>query len=594
MTHPAIPPAPRADRSHLLAAISSVVLAVVVTWPLVLSPTTLLVGHPGNDNWNHAWGYWWVASELSQGRWPSHTELLTWPSGGTLYFIDSVQAVVSLPLQWLGGPALAYNLVVLAGLATAAFGAYLLARRVTGSAIAAGVALVTYGAAPHLLGQAYNGISETVCAGWLPLTLWALVRLIDRPVWTRALTLGAFAAVCALTSWYYGLMAAVGGVVLLLWQGAIQPYATRWRQLVPMLGLAGAVAGVLVSPMLFVFRQSLEAADALVTRDPAFVRRSLMDHNITDILAFVRLGTRPSPDLFALYGEQLVIIISLGWTTLALGALALFRRHRSRELSPWLWAGLVCFVFSLGPYLNVDGHYVELGGSRVPLPFLLLFDALPLFDRISHPFRFVVGVGLALSMFAAAGFRYSTRQMPVSVQAGLMALLVTAFAAETVWATPASLPVPNSSAAIPAAYTEMQQDPVAGAVLDLPMTTPNLERAVYSWYQTAHGRPAPWGLNDPMPRALLQNRLTATLIRLEANRARSLPPSIPALDVVVGARQLVRTGYRYIVLHENLYPRDRRNMVVTILQGVFGAPTAYPEDHLLVWRLDPFTEEDAH
>ncbi len=575
----------------VLAAVASLVLAVALTWPAVLFPTERLIGHPGNDNWNHAWGYWWVGSELLEGRFPAHTDLLAWPDGGTLYFIDTVQAVLSWPVQLMLGPAAAYNLVVVVGFAVSAFGAWLLARRVSGDDRAAGVALVLYGAAPHLMGQAYNGISETVCAGWLPLTLWGLVRLIDRPVWTRALALGSFAALCALTSWYYGLMAAMGGVVLLVWQAAVQPYATRWKALVPMLGLAGAVAGVLVSPLLLAFRSSLDAADALVSRDPDFVRRSLMDHNITDLLAFFRPSTIPSPDLFALYGEQLVIIITLGWTGLLLAATAWVATRRGRELSPWAWMGFVFFLFSLGPYLNVGGEYVVLLGRKVPLPFLALFEALPLFDRISHPFRFVVGVSLSLAVTASVGIRHAWRRFPTTVQWGLAAVVGAVFVAEVAVASPASVPVPSASAKIPAVYSEMATDPLPGAVLDLPMTAPNLERAVYSWYQTAHGRPAPWGLNDPMPRSLLRNRLTATLIRMEATRARSVTPRLPSLDIVVGARQLVRDGYRYVVVHENLYPRAKREMVEAVLTGVYGEPQRYPEDALVVWTLQPLVAE---
>jgi len=582
---PTVAPESPAWRPVVLAAVASVVLAVVLTWPAVLHPTERLVGHPGNDNWNHAWGYWWVGEELAAGRFPAHTELLAWPNGGTLYFIDTVQAVLSWPVQLLFGAAAAYNLVVLVGFAVSGFGAWLLAWRVSGDARAAGVALVLYGAAPHLMGQAYNGISETVCAGWLPLTLWGLVRLIDRPVWTRALALGAFAALCALTSWYYGLMAAMGGVVLLVWQAAVQPYATRWQRLGPMLLLAGAVAGVIVSPMLLAFRSSLDAADALVTRDPEFVRRSLMDHNITDLLAFFRPSQVPSPDLFTLYGEQLVIVITIGWTGLLLAGTAWLATRRSRELAPWAWMGLAFFVFSLGPYLNVGGEYVHVGGGKVPLPFLALFEALPLFDRISHPFRFVTGVSLAVAVSASVGLRHAWRRVNVPVQAGLVGALVVVFGAEIALASPATLPVPTASAHIPVVYEAMAADPIDGAVLDLPMTAPNLERAVYSWYQTAHGRPAPWGLNDPMPRSLLANRLTATLIRIEATRARSLAPRLPALDVVVGARQLIREGYRYVVLHEALYPTAKRAMTEAVLTGVYGEPDRYPEDGLLVWTL---------
>ena len=126
-------------------------------------PDTLLVGHPGNDTWNHVWGYWWVSESLANGEWPRHTSLLSYPTGGTLYFIDTIQVVLSCPVTRLWGPAVAFNLLLIFGLALSAFSAWLLARHLTSDGIAAYVALVIYGAS-HLLGQAYNGISETVCA----------------------------------------------------------------------------------------------------------------------------------------------------------------------------------------------------------------------------------------------------------------------------------------------------------------------------------------------------------------------------------------------------------------------------------------------
>ena len=286
---------PRRWLDPLLAALVSTALAVGITWPRVLHPVSLVVGHPGNDNWNHIWGYWWVGEALSDGYWPGYTRLLSFPRGGTLYFIDTIQAVASWPIQLLFGPAAAYNLVVVAGFALSGLAAWLLARRVTGDSVAAGAALIIYEASPHVLGQAYNGISETVCAGWLPLTLWCLLRLLDRSTWSRSLALRLTAAACMLTSWYYGLFAALAGGALVVWYMARQPYVVWWRRALPRVLASAVVAGVLIAPPLGAFQASLEATDALVTRDPDFVQSSLLNHNITDIVAFFHATRTRSP-----------------------------------------------------------------------------------------------------------------------------------------------------------------------------------------------------------------------------------------------------------------------------------------------------------
>ena len=589
---PDAPPSrqPSARQELAIGAVLSALLAVLVTWPVARHPTTLVVGHPGNDVWNHTWGYWWVLNALAEGRWPGRADGLSYPDGGALYFIDTVQALLFAPIAAAAGPAAAYNLAMMLGVALAGFGAFVLARRVTGDGPTALVALAIYGAAPHLLGQAYNGISETVCAGWLPLTLFLLMRTLDAPRVWRGLALGLCAGLTMGTSWYYGLFAAVAGVVLLAAQAIGQPEAVRWRASLPVLVLALGVAAIIVGPLLLAFRGSLEAADAIVSRDPTFVRASLMNHNITDAIALLRPSKRPSPDLFALYGEQLIIVVYLGWVGLALSVAAVALTRRRHELLPFVALGGTFLLFALGPYLNVGGAWVEPFGRRVPLPFLVLFDAIPLFDRISHPFRFVVGGSLALAVLAAAGLRHVLRRRPWRVRTAAAIALGGLSLAETAALSPAALPVPTAVAALPAVYAEMRHDTVPGAVLDLPMTVPNLERAIYVWAQTAHERPVPWGLNEPMPGPLLRNRLTATLIRVEATRAHTLPPRLPELELVAAGRGLQRMGYRYIVLHEALLPRFKADMVISLLDGIYGPHAVHEADQLRVWTLSPLGE----
>ena len=96
-----------------------------------LDPAGALSGHPGNDVWNHVWGYWWVADELRRGYLPLRTDLQHFPGSSLLFFIDTFGALVSLPLQWLAGPVLALNAVVLGCFWAAGLAAWALARQCT-------------------------------------------------------------------------------------------------------------------------------------------------------------------------------------------------------------------------------------------------------------------------------------------------------------------------------------------------------------------------------------------------------------------------------------------------------------------------------
>lgn len=566
----------RSVRELGVAAAASLALAVSLTWPAALHLGERAIGHPGDDVWNHLWGYAWVADEVAAGRWPVHTSALRWPDGGSLWFIDAAQALALAPITRHFGAVPAYDISMMLGLAGSMLGAWVLCRRLCGSALAAAIGAVVYGASPHLLAQAHNGISETVCAGWLPLTLWALLRLLERPGLGRAAVLAGLGAICGLTSWYYGLFAAIAGAVLVVtaaWRGGL-------GRALPWLVGSALAAGLALLPVLLAFRQTLDAPDAVVSRDLDFVAAQLDHHNLTDLLAFVAPGA-PSPDLKALFGEDLLIVVYLGWVGLVLAALGL--RERRGALAPWVTVGLVFLVFSLGPWLYVGGEHVLVGGRRMPLPFLPLFDAIPLFARISHPFRFAVGVSLAVAVGASCGLERLLRgaRWPAGLALGAAGLALVEVAA----LSPSPLPVATSDATIPEVLRDLPV--VDGAVLDLPMALGPLERGWYSWLQTAHDRPVPWGLNEPLPALLAENRLSAILLRIEAGTVSSLPPALPMLELALGARELEALGLAAIVVHERLYPPGKLVAARAVLDALYGPPLRPPEGGVLIYAVAP-------
>lgn len=530
------------------AALGSALLALLLVSPVLGDPTGLALGHPQADTWNHVWGFHHVA----QGHW-LRTDALGWPWGGRLWFIDTWGAVWTLPVQWIAGPVAAFNLAAAVNLWLAAFGAWLLARRVSGSALAASVAAVGFGAAPYLLGQLHNGISETVAVGWLPLSWWAALRLRDAPGWRRGAVLGVLVALCTWASWYTGLFAGIGAACVV---GLGLRTAPRRRVLLPWAALAGGVGAALVAPALAAFVWSL-GGDALVARDPTFVWASLVGHNMVDGLAFVHPGDFHSPDLLQEFDEHLIVVVYVGWCVL-LPALWAARDRRAR---PWLAGAVVAGVLALGPFLYLGGSYWELPGlGRIPLPFLALFEATPLFSAISHAYRFAVPLQLCVvvaASVAAARWRWAGPTLAGLVLVEFLAL------------SPAPFPVQTANAAVPAVYDALPQ----GAVVDLPVSLQVLDRSRYDLYQTGHGRPIPYGLNDPTPALLDSNRLTRAVIELERSSVDSVAPELPTLDLVLGRRELARAGFGAIVVHHDAYPPAMRERVLELLTVVCGPGT---------------------
>ncbi len=568
-----------------LALVATALLAVLVTWPLALDPVGQVSGHPGNDVWNHVWGYWWVADELAHGRLPLRTDLQHFPQSSRLFFIDTFGAVITLPLQWLAGPVLAMNAVVIGCFWAAGMAAWGLARHVRAELFGAGadadrdalVAAVAYATSPHLVAQAYNGITETLFAAGLPLATLCVLRLFDRPTLARAAVAAGGMALCMLANWYYGLFALVGSVLLLVVFALARRERVRWAALPKALALAAVVSAAAVAPVLAGFASTLDGPDAIVQRDPEFVWTSLITHNITDLVSALRPGKVYSPDLKALHGEELLIVTYLGWALTGLAGVGLLRMKRWRDRLPWVAWCAVFAVLMLGPYLYVDGAYVTVADRRIPLPFLALFEVVPLFERISHPFRFVMGVQLGLGVLAAVGLgglpRWVRGAAPLAI------------AVEALLLSPAPWPLPRSDGAMPEHVALLAADPEPGAVLDVPISVPNLERAVYGYWQTGHGRPSPYALNEPLPGVLDRSHLARALLVAEAGRIDRLPPMLGELDLVVSGRALARLGVRYVVLHGTMYPPERRAQSLAILRAALGPETATTTDDRHVWRL---------
>jgi hypothetical protein len=227
---------------------------------------------------------------------------------------------------------------------------------------------------------------------------------------------------------------------------------------------------------------------------------------------------------------------------------------------------------------------VEIAGRRLPLPFLAFFEALPLFSRISHPFRFVIGVELGLGIAAAWGLARLMRGRPAWMSWLLGIATAGLVLTETFAASPTPLPVATSRAVLPDGYSFLLEDEEDGAVLDLPIAFPLLERAVYNWYQVHHGRPIPYTLNEPLPPGLRHNQLARFILDIEAGRARLLPRTLPDLELVTSSRVLARQGYRWVVVHDQLYPELKREQIQAVLNAVLGPP-AHDDAELTIYRV---------
>ncbi len=298
-----------------------------------------------------------------------------------------------------------------------------------------------------------------------------------------------------------------------------------------------------------------------MSRDPDFVYRTLVGHNMVDVLAFFHPGRFYSPDLKALFDEDMVVVVYLGWGLLALAAAG------ASQARGWIAGAALAWVLALGPFLYVGGQYLMIGEDRfIPLPFLALYDVVPALSRVSHPYRFVVGAALGLAIAAGRGIgRLPERwQARAALAAGLLC------GAEYLFLSPAPWPIPVSDARPLLSTSWLAAAPLPGAVLDLPVSLAVLDRSRYDQEQVWHGRPIPYGLNDPTPAVLAQNPLTALLIRMERRPVRSAGAELPWLELEAGRRLLAAQGMAWVRVHRDRYPAGMERPVLEVLTAALG------------------------
>ncbi|MFI5006164.1 MAG: hypothetical protein ACHQKZ_01940 [Solirubrobacterales bacterium] len=320
-----------------------------------------------------------------------------------------LQPLTDLPgraLAGLLGPVAAYNVLVLATFPLSAAAAYLLARHVLGSHLAAMVAGLAYAFLPFHVAHA-TGHPHVAQTQWLPLYLLALWQCVDRPNVRSSILLLAAGAAVVLSNFYGGLIAAVLGPVAIVAYGLVsprEPAATargRRLALTSLILAAGAAAGLLVI-------QRVAPAVLLHPGALAFPRSDLFLYSakwwsyLVPTVDHPLAGARVR-ELWAGRGLEEALLelqVGVGLALLGLAAVPIWLWLRgdraslaSRSAPVLAIVGLAALLCSLSPERRI-------GPFTFVRPSALLYEVAPMFRAYA---RFGVVVGLMTALLAGAG-----------------------------------------------------------------------------------------------------------------------------------------------------------------------------------------------
>jgi hypothetical protein len=445
---------------------------VVVTFPWALRLWWLAPA--GGDEGMFVWGFAWMRRALASLEWPFATTNVLAPLGATLAFHTwmPLEALVSVPLQLLTGPILAYNLmavvsVVLAGLCT-----YYLARDFGVGRVPAFFAGLMFAFAPPVAFRYGIGHQNLAQVFWIPLVVLVTRRLLRKPSARLGLFLGLAGAgslMSDLTVAVYAAAAALSYLLAWMIYRRDQPGPRVLRALI----VAGVVGTVAALPLFIAMAQAVFtgalgevpglAGSPIYSNDLAGFFVSPAQHPVLGpFLASWRASLAGSQDGPGYTGITIALLAAIGLVT-----------QRSRPIARWLGLlAVVSLVLSLGPTLIVFGRRlvplsINLAGDPSPVSLVMPYtwiQAIPGLRQLRVPSRMLLLSALPLALLGALALERMFARLPsLAAPSALLVAGLVLFEAYT----PVTV---TMDAQLPRVYQVIASDADKGAiVVDIPL-----------------------------------------------------------------------------------------------------------------------------
>lgn len=215
-------------QAHVAVTAWFVLLAVWVSYPLILEPNSQIPGAGPEDNVSFLWNFWWFRHALAHPGQPLfETSHLFAPLGASLvlHTHTALPALVGATLLGWMPLVAAHTTMLLAGLAANGVCAYVLAyyhvKRVLPAVLAGVVFASSVFVTLRLLGH-FNLVHAWVC----PLAVLAWITLLDRPSMGRGVLTGAAFSAVIWSDYYYAVFCGIFAIAW--WVALVVRLEIRW------------------------------------------------------------------------------------------------------------------------------------------------------------------------------------------------------------------------------------------------------------------------------------------------------------------------------------------------------------------------------
>jgi hypothetical protein len=593
---------PRVSRTAriFLLALAYLAMTLALSWPLLLHFRSFVIAGL-EDGAMSVWNVWWMKYSIFHlEQSPLHTSSLFWPDGSSLSFhsLPKMLGLMSVPLQYLAGLTVAYNVIFLLTFVVTGLTTYWLALHLIGRRLPAFMAGAFFALCPFRWDQESH--LQLLCTMLMPVFILLVMRGREsltgggRRPWIYFSLAGLALAGTAYDTEYYTIFLLLFAALFFVFYvplGRDRRSFYIWFKLMLGLLLAGAVLLVTFAPILLAAARELgENGDyvSFPANQTVFYSADLISFFVPHAHSLY-LGSS-----FDFVSRNVVVTDAtfLGWLPVALALAGIWRFRRVREFWLWVTGALFFAALALGPFVTVNGVVRNLHG-----PYWLI-TKLPVLSSARVPARFGVMTALAVAILAGYGCAalFGWLEKPGRFRgvsggpAGWTGIAVPVAAALILLGMFLEFRpyIDMTSTTMPPVYADIAASGDTGSVVTLPLgweagnDTTGIERTYTQLFATVHEMPMVGGMLARTPKDRLFGGVYAPVIDFLANPVLLQPSD---LDRDPGAIERFRERYdvAFIVAHKQppevyfygQYLRFTPNMTPEALDRVDKYVTAY-------------------
>jgi hypothetical protein len=581
-----------------LAVISLfILLTVIFTYPVAFSADAV----PGHGDVSfYLWDIWWFKMAAASFSSPFWTPYLFHPSGLSLAFstITPLNGIISVPLQFIFGLIITYNILWLFSFFLAGYGTFLLVHYFTNDNYASFISGLIFMFSPYHFAHALGHLS-LISIGWIPLYILYLFKTIREAHYKNGFIAAIFLILTGISDNTYLFYVVSFTILLLVYYLVMEREILLKKSVIKRFILMGITFGIgffpFIYPLLSEFRTS-------TFNHFGFAGTAAYSADLVSFLLPSQLhpvfGKIVDPLYTNITGGIAEYTIFVGYTVLVLAIFAIIK-VKTREIRFWGISVLVFFTLSLGPVLHLNGILTgTYEGIRVavPLPYYLIMQ-IPFISFARAPVRWDVMIMLSLSVLAGYGMTYIfTKYRKKTLLEGIPGfsmnvVLATVFSALILFEFLA-IPYPMTNVPIPDIYQSIKDDPGNFAVMEIP----GFVHPDYMYYQTLHEKKLITGyahVPDSSLKFIQNNPVIRNLLMFNQDPAKK---QVEQRDIIDQDRQglsvLNHYDIRYIIVHKNDLTGEQNSFINTLAEKYFEPGMIIVNDsNFSVYKLPQITEQ---